>query len=257
MRRYWLNQINVQDKKKTCDIKVNSLIEIKKDLFHHIFKVCRQSQGDQFEILTDGSQAFLVEVVEVKNKSAQVKVLSDRVIPPLHKPHIELCVSLPKYRKFEAILEKSVELGVYKVRPFVSDFSFIQNKKNLSDLKLSRWKRQVESATQQSGRGELMNVEDAVSFSELLREFKNQINTKGLFAYEGEGESLKASLTQQSFKESESIWVFVGSEGGFSQKEVEYFKKFDLNPLSLGEQVLKVETACLALVAVIKYECLS
>ncbi len=50
------------------------------------------------------------------------------------------------------------------------------------------------------------------------------------------------------------LWVFVGSEGGFSLEEVELFAKEGLNPTSLGEQILRVETACLALLSVIKYE---
>ena len=55
-------------------------------------------------------------------------------------------------------------------------------------------------------------------------------------------------------RQLDRLWLFVGSEGGFSDAEVQFFKEQHLPPVSLGEQILRVETACVALVSVIKYE---
>ncbi len=52
----------------------------------------------------------------------------------------------------------------------------------------------------------------------------------------------------------ENIWLVVGSEGGFSFKEVEAFRQAGLEPVTIGPQVLRVETACIALVSALKYE---
>ena len=52
----------------------------------------------------------------------------------------------------------------------------------------------------------------------------------------------------------ENVWLIVGSEGGFSQNEVVSMQKLGLDPVTLGQQILRVETACLTLVAVLKYE---
>ena len=56
------------------------------------------------------------------------------------------------------------------------------------------------------------------------------------------------------FEDLQELWVFVGSEGGFSQAEVAAFGGWGLQPVSLGEQVLRVETACITLMAILKYE---
>ena len=51
----------------------------------------------------------------------------------------------------------------------------------------------------------------------------------------------------------ENVWLIIGSEGGFSENEVEIMQKLGLDPVTLGPQILRVETACLTLVAVLKY----
>jgi 16S rRNA (uracil1498-N3)-methyltransferase len=52
----------------------------------------------------------------------------------------------------------------------------------------------------------------------------------------------------------ENLWLIVGSEGGFSDREVTEMKQLGLDPVTLGPQVLRVETACMTLVSVLKYE---
>lgn len=88
---------------------------------------------------------------------------------------------------------------------------------------------------------------------EILQRFQSDPKAQGLFAYEGSGElSLRQAMT--SATNIENLWIFVGSEGGFSTQEVEIFKKVNLFPISLGQQVLRVETACVTLLGIIKYE---
>jgi 16S rRNA (uracil1498-N3)-methyltransferase len=65
---------------------------------------------------------------------------------------------------------------------------------------------------------------------------------------------LAQALRELKARHLEHLWIFVGSEGGFSLEEVDLFAQFGLNPVSMGEQILRVETACLALVSIIKYE---
>lgn len=120
--------------------------------------------------------------------------------------------------------------------------------------KRERMERIIKNATQQTGRGELMDLEGAISFDELLGLYKKSDSVRGIFAFEGEGgEPLKKQLAEQG-PQPEQIWLFVGSEGGFSRQEAEIFKEINLFPVSLGHQVLRVETACVTLLGIIKYE---
>jgi len=230
-------------------------LSVRGDLFHHIRDVCRFGVGDEFEVLPGDGQAHRVRIEAAGKNEMQAQVLSTRVLPVLPKPYVTLCLSVPKLPKVDWIVEKCVELGVHEVRPFVSDYSFLRKESEISPNRLARWHKLVQAATQQSGRGDLMRVHEATSLDKLLGEFSRNPSTGGLFPYEGEAQvGLREALTGLKARQLDHIWVFVGSEGGFSQREVGLFANVGLHPTSMGEQILRVETACLALMSVIKYE---
>lgn len=225
------------------------------DLFHHIRDVCRFAEGDRFEVLPGNKQAVLMEITAVGKRELTAVPISTRVLPELAKPLITLAVSIPKLPKVDWIIEKCVELGAFEIRPFVSDFSFLRKVSEVSDNRLARWRKLAVAATQQSGRGDLMQVHEAITLRDLLADFNRRERTGGLFPYEGEAPlGLRQALTALRNQQLDHLWVFVGSEGGFSPAEVMLFEESGLDPVTMGEQILRVETACLALVSVIRYE---
>ena len=245
MRRYWI----------PADCIHQQEVELSGDAFHHIFGVCRQDVGSHFEILGDRDQAHLVEVVSVGKKTARARIKESRIIPPLPRPHIVLAISIPRFPVMDAVVEKAVELGASRIQPFFSEFSFVRRQSSLPQGKVERWEKIVLSATQQSGRGELMQISPACDLEELLKTFNQPSRRQGLFAYEGASTlGFKEKLSRSQPQDLEEFWIFVGSEGGFSSTEVELFKSQGMQPVTLGDQVLRVETACIALLAVLKYE---
>lgn len=248
MRRYWI------DKKDLFQDQIN----FTGDVFHHIFDVCRQEVGSKFEVLTEDSKAYFVEVTQVTKKTAAAQILEERTIPPLKEPHVHIALSLSRFPVMDAIMEKAVEMGVASIQPFFSEFSFLRKGEKLSDNKVERWDKIVKSATQQSGRGDLMKVHPAVTFDKVSPMINPSAGSVGLFAYEGPSTlSIKEYVSQVKSEHPQglrNLWIIVGSEGGFSHHEVEEFKKLGLHPVTLGPQVLRVETACMALVSVLKYD---
>lgn len=250
MRRYWIPRENIE----------GHFIHIKDESFHHIVDVCRQQVGSRFEILGDGSKAHFVEIKTLSKKTALAEILETRELPPRPRPDISLCLSFSRYPVMDAVVEKAVEMGVHRIQPVFSEFSFIRSPSSLSPGKAERWQKIILSATQQSGRGDLMKMEDPISLQPLLNSLSAgnpKSRTLCLFAYEGKTtlgikdhlESIPA--TQRS--EFDEVLIFVGSEGGFSSTEVEKFQALGMLPVTLGDQVLRVETACITLVAVLKY----
>lgn len=226
------------------------------DLFHHIRDVCRFGAGDKFEILPGDGNAHLVEIESVSKRDLAVKIISARPLPTPAKPEIILALSVPKLPKVDWIAEKCVELGVAEIRPFVSDFSFLRKSSEISESRIKRWGKIIEAATQQCGRGDLMRLSEAQTLEQLLKTFNQQAGAAGLFPYEGEAQvRLPDAIEELKARKADSIWLFVGSEGGFSPREVQLFGEFGMKPVSMGSQILRVETACVALVSVIKYEC--
>jgi 16S rRNA (uracil1498-N3)-methyltransferase len=247
VRRYWVPAEAIMQSVENGDFSGQVMLE--GETFHHIFDVCRRQVGHHFEILNGSGQAYLVEVTEVKKKSAIAKIIESRKIADLPKPNINLALAVSRYPVVESLIEKMVELGVYKIHFFYSDYSFIRAGTEIPENKWERWKKIVISSTQQSGRGELMNLESPVPLSALL---KNVGPKNALISYEGE-EALPFTAGLNALdKTNQDIWIFVGSEGGFSEKEVSSFRTMGHMPLSLGSQVLRVETAAVSLVAICK-----
>ncbi|MCB0408453.1 MAG: 16S rRNA (uracil(1498)-N(3))-methyltransferase [Bdellovibrionales bacterium] len=245
MRRFWLEDVISEGQE---------IISLSGDILHHVRDVCRMVVGDRFELLSPQKLAFFVELKDVSKKKAIAKILEVRSLPELKTPLIHLCLSIPKFASFEAVIEKSVELGVASIKPFFSDYSFVKSKAKINTSREVRWAKIVKNATQQTGRGSLMPIDSAIPLSELLKNFNQKPSKQGLFPYEGESaQSVSEALQQWSQSPKEEIWLFVGSEGGFSFKEVQLFQEFGLLATTLGEQILRVETACVALVSIIKY----
>lgn len=250
MRRYWIGNLGFSDSDK---------LNLTDDLFHHIVDVCRQDIGSRFEVLNNESKAFLVEITERGKKSAQIKLLEERIITPIKKPFIHLVLSIPKFSTLENVLEKSVELGVNSLIPITTEFSFIKNFSTKDwEHKFQRWQKIIISATQQSGRGELMKLESPRPFKNFLETLNRNPQDLSLFLYEGDSQNnikhyinkIKSSISQPI----ENIYIIIGSEGGFSVEEVRQLELQGLSPVTLGEQILRVETACITAVSVLKYE---
>lgn len=252
MRRYWISK---------NDISADRTVQFQGDLFHHIFGVCRQEKGHHFEVLTGESIAYLIEVLDVGKKTAVGRIIEERQIAPLKKPYIRIALSVSRYPVMDSIMERAVEMGVAEIVPFVSQYSFVRKIKEIPEAKIERWNKIIISATQQSGRGELMKLANPLTMEELIQQINRDPTAECLFAYEGHTEkSIQDRLKEIKTKCSEGqppvdhLWLVVGSEGGFSTQEVEAMKNLGLHPVTLGQQILRVETACLTLVAALKYE---
>lgn len=248
MRRYWIPKECLQ----------NDEVILEGDILHHIRDVCRMQKGSKFEVLT-GGKAYFVEIQAETKKQSIAQILEVREITPRPKPDIILVMSVPRIPVFEAVLEKAVELGVSSIQLVFSDFSYIRTQDEIFVKKMPRWEKIVISATQQSGRGDLMPIASPINLESMLESINRKSGSVGLFAYEGDGMlSAKEGLgrlggTGMDSGTPQEIYVFVGAEGGFSGREVELFRSFNLQPVTLGQQVLRVETACVTLVSILKY----
>lgn len=245
LRRFWIDAAVLSE----------TPLRIGGDLFHHIKDVCRFDRGDRFEVLPGDGKAYLAEITGMHKRELEAKILSQRQIEALKKPWIHLALSVPKYPKVDFIIEKSVELGVQSVSLLLSDFSFPRKLSDLSESRMQRWQKINRAAAQQSGRGTLMELAEPTTLAECLQAFRGRDRALGLFPYEGEAATpWQMAIRAGKNQNLDEVWVFVGSEGGFSKEEVQLFREFGLEPMTMGPQILRVETACVALVSVIKYE---
>lgn len=221
------------------------------DEFHHLKNVSRLEEGEIIELLDGAGRIARSKITKIDKRSAQILILERRSLPPPPAPLIEIILCLPRFQKMDIIIQKAVELGASKITPVVSERSFLKSLSKEVTSKIPRWQKISTEACKQSGRVWPMEWGEPIQLSTSISRAKGE---NALFLYEGEG-TLDIKSALNSFKETpKNLKVFIGAEGGFSSGEVEKFKVNGLKPVTLGPLVLRVETACIAILSVIGYE---
>lgn len=209
----------------------NAKLSIKDErLIHQWRNVFRYNVGSKV-ILFDGSGIEYKCVIEkLGNRSAElVVVLSRKGIVPNQK--IVLCQSLIKKDKMEWIIEKATELGVSKIIPILSERS---EKKSLN---FERADKIAVEASEQCGRADILEIGEIMNLESCIKNYgENSI------ILDPSGSSLHNS---DSIIHN-SLSLFVGPEGGWSDRELELFKKIKkAQVISLGLLTLRSETAAI------------
>lgn len=238
--RFWIDR---------ASLKKNHFL-IKGDLYHHICRVCKIKKGEKFELYCEGVQKYEVFLDQVSKDKAQAQILASHPAPALKKPYLNLALSLPKPAVFESVLESSVQMGVKRVQPLLSELSFFRKKSALSPDRSKRWRRIIQHSLAQTGRTEELEISEPKALSQL----KIPEEDRTLIAYEAGQNDLKDILLKEKAT-PEQIWLFIGSEGGFTLRELEAFQKVrpGARVFSMGDQILKVKTAILFGLSVLKY----
>jgi 16S rRNA (uracil1498-N3)-methyltransferase len=164
---------------------------------------------------------------------------------------ITLYMAYPKGDKLETVIQKAVELGAWRIIPFESSRCIKRPKAEKADKQTARLQRIAEEAAKQCGRAIIPTVSQPKSFKEMLSEVKD--NALTLLCYENEdGRTIKDLLKAEPCPAS--IGVIVGSEGGFSPEEVVEMTEVGCVSVSLGERILRCETAPSYALSAISYE---
>ena len=216
----------------------------------HIRKVLRLKEGDEITVFDGLGKELKGTIVEEGLSSVAIRiehVISSRKDSPLE---VTLAQSLLKGEKMDYLIQKATELGVQDIIPFISSRSvpFLEKSKRLR--RHHRWARIAVEASKQCGRAIIPKIEPVQDFSEMLRAAAP--NTLRLILWEKEGMKLKEILGRS--KERQEIFFVVGPEGGFSQREIEEGKKAGFIPVTLGERILRAETASLCFLSILQYE---
>lgn len=213
----------------------------------HIEKSLRMKNGEELTLCTpDGTQCNC----GVANISpGQVFVKIKKKFPCKNEPDIIITLyqALPKGDKMDYIVQKCVELGVSRIIPVISARCISRPDEKTLKKKRERWQKISLQAAMQSRRGIIPQVKEAVSFEQALKGADNDLN---IIFYETGGESVREIIDSKP----KSIGIFIGSEGGFEEKEAQSVLDRGGRAATLGRRILRAETAPLAALSVIMYQ---
>lgn len=164
---------------------------------------------------------------------------------------VTLFQGLPKADKMELIVQKMVELGVYRIVPVAAKRSVVKLDEKKARAKVARWQTIAEAAAKQSKRRIVPQVGEVCSVKEALAQAASM--DMKLIPYElSEGMEKTRSLIE-SAKPGQQIAVFIGPEGGFEETEVVAAMDAGFEPVTLGRRILRTETAGLTVMAWLMY----
>lgn len=217
---------------------------------HHAARVMRKHVGDVIEVFDGQGRWARGEVVELSKSSLRIH-LDAKGTSKAYSPEITLAVCLPKGKTMDWIVQKAVELGVSRIQPLTSANTVVKITGAEDALEKSeKWQRTALEACKQCGQNWLPEVLPVRPIHYWLETPRKGLKLVGALC--GETLSLREVL-ESSDSEFHEVCLLVGPEGDFEDGEVGAAEREGFVPVTLGQLVLKVETACFLLLGAVRY----
>lgn len=242
MAKFFVNPEDVIDDK----------ISIKGGDVNHIKNVLRLPIGREIIISDRQGHEYECIIKEINVESVTAQIINSKKSDTEPDVKAILFQSLIKGEKMELVIQKSVEIGVTTIVPIITSRCVVklESEKKLSS-KIERWQKIAESAAKQSRRGIVPQVLIPMAINEAVVYAKEHLDISCI-PYELEHARHIKTLLQSLHVNS--IGVFIGPEGGFTEEEVQLAEENDVQVVTLGKRILRSETASLFTLGNIMYE---
>ena len=202
----------------------------------HLSKVRRSKVGDEIVGFNGDGYDYLLKIENINKDTIKTKIISKQKNRFLEENNSVVYLSMLKNDALTTAIDNLAELNVKKVKLFKSDFSVA----NIDDRKLEKLNAISIQASKQCERADIMEV-SIIDKKDIEKDVKSIKNV--FFAYENSTNKI------QPFKGD--FAVIIGPEGGFSDKENEYFTKF-ANNVTISKTILRAPVACVVAVSILK-----
>jgi 16S rRNA (uracil1498-N3)-methyltransferase len=221
----------------------NDSAELRGEDARHLTRVLRVEAGQRYEI-SDNRNVYLAEIAEARGERVVFRVIEPIASAEL-PVRITLLASLIKFDRFEWIIEKATELGAERIVPVEAS----RTEKGLfeaSRKRSERWSRIAREASQQSRRVRVPEILPAVRLGEALRE-----SADFRFVLEETTAPPLLRALPAEHRDDSRVALVTGPEGGWTDREREEASEAGWQPVSLGPQLLRAETAAAAAIAIV------
>ncbi len=219
---------------------------------NHIKNVLRFVEGQEISVCDNSGKIFECEIASLTNEEIRCKIQSVEESKSELPIKITLFQGAPKQDKLELIIQKCVELGVYDLVPVSMKRTIVKYDPKKLHKKLSRWQQISESAAKQSKRAIIPELRPMVTFKEMISKLGSY--DRIIVPYEN-ADGMEG--TRDIFKTIEpgmKVAVIIGPEGGIDDQELVSIEQAGGRAVTLGNRILRTETAGIACLAMISYQ---
>ena len=214
---------------------------------HYISTVRRINIDDEIMIFDGLGNSYKAKITAASKTHIEGKILSSSYKMPAFS--VNLYTAVPKGDRFEWLIEKSGELGIREIIPINTKRSVNMH---FSENKLERYEKISIAASSQCGRNDIMKINRPIDFKmacEKAAVVSNFINIIPWESAGGETSLIENILQKSGAKQGANI--FIGPEGGFENEEIGFAQNLGIKTVSLGENILRVETAAIAAIVLV------
>jgi 16S rRNA (uracil1498-N3)-methyltransferase len=218
------------------------------DLAHRLAKVLRYKRGDTIILAGDGDTDYAVHLSSVSSSAVTGMITTEQPAPREPTVEVVLYQSLIRANRFDWVLEKGTEIGVSSFVPVIATRVQLQLEEGAA--RAERWHRLIVEAAEQCGRGKLPQISAPVSFEEAVAKAPGL----KLMPWEDEREQRLGAYLRALEEKPRTVSVFIGPEGGYEPAEVALARKAGATLVTLGQQVMRAETAAILATGIVLHE---
>lgn len=242
MPHFFINSSSIKDN--------SSIIVSDKSNYQHIAKSLRAKVGEKFLFIDENKIQYEGKISKITNNEILVNI--EKQYHSMRKLDFELYLAQAPLRSDSQnfIIEKATELGIMGTHPILTDNCAMG--KNIIEKKIKKWQNIMVEASKQCERADIPTCFELSTLENLLNQ--NKFDKILTFTERSADFTLKDYFRANKIEKGEKLLVIIGPEGGFSNREFNFFKEQNLTTLTLGDLILKAETAVTVALGNIIYE---
>ena len=241
MPHFFINSNQVNDKH----------IEISdKENYQHIARSLRARAGEKLLLIDENQIQYETIISEITNSKICAIVENSYKSKRFLDFELYLAQSPLRSDAQSLLIEKATELGVSGVYPVITDNCAVN--RSVVEKKIPKWQKVMYEASKQCERAIIPTCFEVSTIDDVLE--KNSFDKIIVFCERIAEKTIRDSFVLNPIKKGDKVLVLIGPEGGFSQKEFDFFKVKNLEMLTLGNLILKAETATVVALGNLIYE---
>lgn len=217
---------------------------------HHLIAVHRAQAGDEVSVI-DGRGSEWRARIETADKRGTTLKGTQYIEHSPPKSRIALAQSIPKAKGMENIIRKATELGIQDIYPILSART---ESKVRGGRKLDKWQTIAIEAAKQSGNPFIPTIHPETPLGQFLESGTSEFGICLIASLQMDSRPLYSRLAEADLTENPSGLFLIGPEGDFSDSEYSEIRDAGFLSITLGEHVLKCETAAIKAISLLQYE---
>ena len=219
---------------------------------HHLINVMRARDGDRIEVFDDAGRTGTAQIERIGKRDAVLRLLEQQT-HPRPTPELILVQALPREATMDCIVQKAVELGAAAILPVLATRCVVRLKTDQFAEKSARWHRIALNAARQSHTTWLPRIAQ-VQTLESFFQTQEKFDLWCVGSLAANAQPLHTVLSATRIKALQRVAVLIGPEGDLTPEEYRAAEQAGAVPVALGTNVLRVDTAAIFALSILRYE---